>query len=133
MGMLRILCLVVLFSVLSTLTAFGAGDDVVVVTKNDNGRQISVPEGRTVEIRMEQPGATGYSWEIVGLDETHFKLVSSDSKPLKEGPIAGGPVLKTWRLKAVKKGEAELKMYNYRVWEGLDKAVDKFNLKIKIN
>lgn len=133
MGMLRVLCLVTLIFVSTAFPAIGGGTDSVVVTKNDNGKDISVSEGKTIEIRMEQPAATGYAWEIIGLDETHLKLLAFDSKPLKEGPIAGGPVRKTWRLKAIKKGQTELRMYNYRTWEGLDKAVGTFNLKIKIN
>lgn len=132
MGTLKILCLATLIFISNVIPAIGGGNDGVLVTKSDNGKEITLPEGKTIEIRMEQPAATGYSWEIVGLDETHLQLLSSDSKPLKKGPLAGGPVQKTWRLKAIRKGQVELKMYNYRSWEGLDKAVEKFNLKITI-
>jgi predicted secreted protein len=130
----KILLLLTFFVFSSVALAFaGSGSGAVIVTKDDNGKEISVPQGGIVEIRMEFPAGTGYSWEITDLDKNYLKLLDVSGKPLKEGPIAGGPVQKTWRIRAVSKGQTELKMYYYRVWEGLEKAADKFQLRIRIS
>ena len=130
----KILPLLAVFILAFVLTAFGRSvSNAVIVTKDDNGKEISIPQGGIVEIRQEYPAGTGYSWEITDMDKSLLELLDVTTKPIKEGPVAGGPILKTWRIKAVGKGETELKMYYYRVWEGLEKAPDKFLLRIRIS
>ncbi len=104
-----------------------------IVHSADSGKQISIREGEILEIRLEQAGATGYSWEIIEMDERRLKVLSSDLVPIREGIVLGGPVVMTWRLKALKKGRTELKASLYRSWEGLGKAARHFSLKIDIN
>ena len=103
-----------------------------VITKDDDGKEIIVPEGAIVEARLEQHGGTGYLWQIVGLDETHLKVLESTETPLKEGKIVGGPLLKTWQIQAVKAGQTELRIVLYRPWEGPEKAAQSFRVKILI-
>jgi predicted secreted protein len=104
----------------------------VVITKEDNGKDIAVPKGAIFEVRLEHSGGTGYLWEIVEPDETHLRVLDSTEIPLKEGRILGGPLLKTWKIKAVKVGQADLKVLLYRPWEGTEKAVDSLQVKIQI-
>jgi predicted secreted protein len=134
MELFKILLLLIFFVFLSVPSALGAsGTSTVTVSKADNGKEITVPKGGVIEVQMEFPAGTGYSWEIIDLDKEHLELLDVGSKPLKEGPIAGGPVLKTWRLKAVGTGRTELKMYYYRVWEGLENAAEKFQVRVRIS
>ena len=133
MELSKILLLLTLLAFLSVIPASAASETgTVTVTKNDSGKEISIPQGGIVEIQMEYPAATGFSWEITDLDKKHLEVIDVGTKSLKEGPIAGGPMLKTWRIKAVAKGRTELKMYYYRSWEGLEKSADKFRLTIKV-
>ena len=94
------------------------------ITKEDNGKEIAVPEGEIFEVRLEHAGGTGYLWQIVEPDETHLRVLESTEIPLKEGRIVGGPLLKTWKIKAVKAGHTDLKILLYRPWEGTGKAAD---------
>jgi predicted secreted protein len=114
-------------------SAAGPQTKAVVITKNDDGKEISVPEGAIVEVRLEQHGGTGYLWQIVGLDQTHLKVLNSTETPLRGGRIVGGPLLKTWQIQAVKPGQTDLKMLLYRPWEGAQKAAESFQVKIVIN
>jgi predicted secreted protein len=133
MEMSKIFLLLTLFALLSAVPAFAASEPgAVIVTKKDNGKEISVPQGGVVEIQMEYPAATGYSWEITDLDKNLLEVLDVGTRSLKEGKIVGGPILKTWRIKAARKGQTELKMYYYRSWEGLENAADKFHLRIRI-
>jgi predicted secreted protein len=113
-------------------SAQGPGPKTVVITKEDNGKDIAVPKGAIFEVRLEHSGGTGYLWEIVEPDETHLRVLDSTEIPLKEGRILGGPLLKTWKIKAVKVGQADLKVLLYRPWEGTEKAVDSLQVKIQI-
>jgi predicted secreted protein len=113
-------------------SARGPEAKTAVITKEDNGKEIAVPEGAIFEVRLEHSGGTGYMWQIVEPDETHLKVLESTEIPLREGRIAGGPLLKTWKIKAVKVGQADLKILLYRPWEGTEKAADSLQVKIQI-
>ena len=113
-------------------SAQGPRPKTVVITKEDNGKQIVVPEGEIFEIHLEHAGGTGYGWEIVEPDETHLKVLHSTEVPLRDERILGGPLLKTWKIKAVKVGQADLKILLYRPWEGPEKAVDSLQVEIQI-
>ncbi len=109
----------------------GGVEPQTVVRKADNGKEITVSAGEVFEIRLERSGGTGYSWEIINPDKTYLKVLSSTDTPLKDG-LLGGPMLKKWRIKAVKAGNTELKILLYRSWEGIEKAADSFQVKIEI-
>ncbi len=118
---------------LAGLASTGNSEAVaVVITKADDGKEITVPEGAILEVRLEQSAGTGYSWEIVDLDEMHLKVLESTDTALKQGLIVGGPLIKTWQIQAVKEGQTELKILLYRHWEGIGKAVDRLQVKIRI-
>ncbi len=113
-------------------SAQGPEPKTEVITQQDNGKEIAVPEGAVFEVHLQQAGGTGYLWQIVEPDETHLKVLDSAETPLKEGRIVGGPLLKTWKIKAVKAGHTHLKMLLYRPWEGTQKTADSFEVKIQI-
>jgi predicted secreted protein len=133
MGPFRILLFLAIFVSSFVAAAFAASEPgEVIVTKNDNGKEISVPQGGVVQINMQYPAGTGYSWEIADLDKSRLEVLDVSTKPLKEGQIMGGPILQTWRIKAIAKGGTQLKMYYYRSWEGLGKAADEFEITIRV-
>jgi predicted secreted protein len=103
-----------------------------VITKEDNGKEITIPQGDIFEVRLQQHGGTGYLWQIVDPDETHLKVLESTEAPLKQEGIMGGPLLRTWKIKAAKAGQTNLKILLYRPWEGTGKAAESFAVKIQI-
>ena len=127
---------IALVLVLLPCAAFAAGggqvSKVMTVGSEKNGGQISIPEGSVLEVKLQQPGATGYSWEVVNLDQSRLQLVDSSSNPVKSGPVLGGPLLKKWHFKAVGKGQTELRISLYRPWEGVDKAADNYVVLVQI-
>jgi predicted secreted protein len=127
-----VLMLVLILPVAAFASEGVAEGSGTVITKEDNGKEITAPEGATFEVRLEQAGATGYLWQIVDPDEVHLKVLESNTTPLKGEKIVGGPLLVTWKLKAVKAGRADLKILLYRPWEGIQKAADSFQVRINI-
>ncbi len=91
----RIFLLIVLVLLLfaGLASAQGPGPKTVVITKEDNGKEIAVPKGAIFEVRLEHAGGTGYLWEIVEPDETHLKVLGSTEIPLKNERIARRAVI----------------------------------------
>ena len=127
-----VLFIAILFLPFAGLASVAGAEPKTVITKADNGKEISVSEGEIFEVRLERSGGTGYSWEIVDPDKTRLKVLSSTDTTLKEGRIVGGPLLTKWQVKAVKAGNTELKIALYRPWEGIEKAAERFQVNIQI-
>jgi predicted secreted protein len=106
------------------------GGSVISVNIRDNGREIRVKKGKVIEIELKTLGTAGYSWFFDGLESEYFEVGSEKTKPLSER--MGAPVAMVWQVRAKKAGTANIDMYNYRVWEGKGKAVNRFSLKVII-
>lgn len=110
-----------------------SGTETVNVNKAFNGREIKVRAGGLIRLDLEELGAAGYTWTIQDLDREHFEILSvqtGDAPPPSD--VTGAPVIKTWLIRATKKGKSELKFIHYRPWEGEKNAVDSFVLKVRI-
>jgi predicted secreted protein len=109
-----------------------AGEPII-ITKQDQNREIIVKAGTVFQIQLEEKGGTGYAWEFEKFNSEYFELIKVETKNIakKEG-CTGNPIIKIWHLKAIKKGPAELTMYYYRPWEDKNRAADKFHIRLKI-
>ena len=101
-----------------------------IITKQDDGKEIQITAGGTFEIQLEELGSAGYTWQVDEINSDYIQLVSSDTKPTSD--LIGAPVLGTWKFKALKNGQTEIKMDYFRPWEGKESAVDHFSIKILI-
>lgn len=114
-------------------TSFGS--ETLTVNKWFNGKEIHVRSGDVIRVELEELGAAGYVWEIQDLDTAHFEVLSEKAaeRQRQEGAMAvGGSVLKIWLIKAKEAGEAELRLYHHRIWEGKENRGDTFSLKVEI-
>ena len=90
---------------------------VVVITDQDNGKDIDLPAGGTLVLRLTSNPSTGYSWAIKG-DPSPLKLVKSSTKKTgQNGHAVGAPVTQEFRLTAVSAGMASLTLEYRRPWE----------------
>ncbi len=108
------------------------GGEKLELTINDNNREMQVNFGDVLNVELKTQGGTGYSWYIDELDETHLKLINTKTKEITPKNIAGGPVFGIWSFKAIAPGETILRMLCYRVWEGKEYAIKKFEVKLHI-
>lgn len=115
------------------LFSFSQAEATMIITRQDQEKEIIIQAGTIFQIQLEEKGGTGYTWEFDTLNNEYFELLNVATKNIlrKEG-YTGNPVIKIWHLKALKKGPAELTLYYYRPWEDKSKAVDKFHIKLKI-
>ena len=121
-----------LFFILIPLSAALAGEAMITITRAHQGQEIKVPAGALFRLVLEEPGATGYTWEIIDLDQEYLEVLRVDTTGPREPGFTGGPITKTFELQAKKKGAATLKLARYRPWEGKDKAVDRCHFNILI-
>lgn len=107
--------------------------ETVTVNKDFNKREIKVRVGGMIRVNLEEQGTTGYVWKVQNLDEEHFEIVNGQTKDTPEpSEITGAPITKTWLVRAKKAGQSELKLINYRPWEGEKSPADTFVLRVRI-
>ena len=108
-------------------------DETVIVNKEFNGREIKVKAGGVIRIDLEELGSAGYSWMVQDFDGELFEVLSVRTEsPPPPSDITGKPVVRTWMIQAKKAGKGEIKILQYRPWEGKEKAVGSFFLKVRI-
>jgi predicted secreted protein len=121
---------------LSDGVAFGEeriGDGkIVVLNKQDSGKQIDVKTGEVVQVELEAIGTAGYQWFVESLDQEILRLISEGTKVLHSESL-GSPVLMVWKFEVIKEGSTEIKMNHYRSWEGKEHSTDHFEVKINVH
>lgn len=104
----------------------------MVLTKEQNGQEITVKMGDVIQVELESLGGAGYVWAFESLEKEYFESLRTGNKSLQKVGLEGAPVTKIWYLKARKRGETMITMYHFRAWEGKDKAIEKFKVKVHI-
>ena len=108
-----------------------------ILTMEDSGKEVALGLGETIKVSLKFSGGTGYLWYMDGLDESHLKLIDEevvDNSPgnLEKAPVVGGSRVDTRSFKAVAPGDAVLRLLEYRNWEGKERAINKFEVKLHI-
>jgi inhibitor of cysteine peptidase len=115
------------------LVAFGASvmlpSQSVAATAGDNGKTITVNEGVSIKVSLDENPTTGYSWNetvTAGLTVVDSKYVSSGS-----GMMGAGGVHE-WTLKATGKGQQQFSAVYKRPWEPIAGNETTFALNISV-
>jgi predicted secreted protein len=108
------------------------GANVVILQKEDSGREVVMKSGDVIQIELSGSGGTGYWWYVTKMDSKYAELVSEETNPPPDKKLLGGPTKGIWRFKAKEPGKTDLIMKYYRVWEGPEKAVDEFSVILNI-
>lgn len=106
----------------------------IIVDTTAKGKKIEVNRGDELQIELKSIVGTGYKWYLIDLDHDFFELISEETiVPEAKGDMISGPVIGIWKLKAKKLGFTRIKMLHYRIWEGMDNAIDQFEIEVNIN
>ena len=100
-----------------------------------NGKEIIVPAGELLVINLESNPTTGFRWElsqpankgVLALIQNEYQ---SDKPDKQDTPVAGAGGTEIWTFEAVSAGETTIAMEYSRPWEGGEKGVNTFNLKV---
>ena len=112
----------VVFSFFLALALFsGCGTHGIQVTDADNGKQITVQSGQVVTVTLESNPTTGYSWQVLEIDDAI--LVQDGDPEYKQtsgtGGLVGAGGTETFRFKTVGTGETTLSLGYMRPWESV--------------
>jgi predicted secreted protein len=109
-----------------------SGSEMIRLTQNDNGKELTVPLGAVIQIELSAAGGTGYLWQFDDLDREHFELLKTETVKDEKPGLIGAPTVMRWQVKTRQQGQADLKLYYFRPWEGKDKAADQFVIRVRI-
>jgi predicted secreted protein len=127
----QVLFLVTTVFLLSLIATSPAGWKTT-LTKEQNGQEITVKTGDVILVELESLGGAGYVWAFESLEKEYFESLKDANRSVAKSGLEGAPVMKTWSLKTRKPGETLITMYYFRAWEGREKAIDKFMVKVHI-
>jgi inhibitor of cysteine peptidase len=103
---------------------------VVTITDEDHGKDIDLPAGDTLVVRLKGNPSTGYSWAIKGDPSPLWLVKSSTKKTSQSGHTAGAPAVQEFRLTAVTAGMASLTLEYRRPWEYTAAPARTFQVKV---
>ena len=106
--------------------------EMIRLTQNDNGKELTVPLGAVIQIELAAAGGTGYLWQFDDLDREHFELLKTETVKDEKPGLIGAPTVMRWQVKTRRQGRADLKLDYFRPWEGKDKAADQFVIRVRI-
>lgn len=106
----------------------------IAITEADNGRTVTVTEGRDVIVRLPSNPTTGYTWQVVSTDPT-FGYPSKTFIPGSAATGSGGIEQFTWKTKSFRPmvGAHTVAMEYRRPWENRPLKTFRFTVKIVPN
>lgn len=106
----------------------------VLLDIHSSGKKIEANVGSEIQVELQGIGGTGYSWYLDSLTPDFFERISEEIKGVnkRKDDMTGSPVQYSWRFKAKKPGTVTIRMDYYRIWEGKEKAIQRFEVTVDI-
>lgn len=124
----------VLIALMLILALFnGCGDQDKLITASDNGSEIRLRTGETLTVRLDSNPTTGYSWQVMEIDNT---VLGQEGDPEYKadpgsGGLAGAGGEETTRFKALGAGKTTLTLGYMRPWEDLP-PIETFRIQVVV-
>lgn len=87
-----------------------------VFDESSNGREFTLAQGQTFQIRLEENPTAGYLWELAA-DAAPTCTLISDSYEAPAGHVPGRPGLHSWTFRTHQAGKATIQLVMRRSWE----------------
>jgi predicted secreted protein len=113
---------------------FGHASNKMLLDESWNGKRIELKIGDEIRIELQGTGATGYTWHFARLDHDLFQLLKEERRGEENRGrgFVGTPTRHSWVLKAKKPGSTVINLGYYRIWEGEDKAIRRFEVEVEV-
>jgi len=106
----------------------------VVLGRADSGRPVHLGVGDRLTVELSESPTTGYAWSVVapaeGLSLLSDEFLAPDAAP---GTVGRGGRRRLVYQAVRPVPEAQLLMVLMRPWEGVDAAVDRFSVPVRID
>ena len=118
----------------SGTSSMTAQPDDVQLTDANNGGQVTVKVGQTINLQLEANPSTGFGWEVSQVDPTLLAQEGDKTyAPASQNtPVAGGGGWEYFRFTVQQKGETTLRLIYHRAWEKGIEPAKTFEVKIQI-
>ena len=118
----------------STASSKTTQPDEVQLTDANNGGQVTVKVGQTINLQLDANPSTGFGWEVSQLDTTMLaqKGDKTYAPSSQNKPLAGGGGWEYFHFTMQQKGETTLKLIYHRSWEKGVEPAKTFEVKIQI-
>ena len=106
-----------------------------IIAENYNGKTIQIKQGDSIFLRLKENPGTGYSWQLSlskGLSLLSTEYYPPDSSKSGQRLIVGAAGLHSWTIKAIAKGNQQVKGTYRRSWEKETGREQTFILNIKV-
>ncbi|MEW6366986.1 MAG: protease inhibitor I42 family protein [Acidobacteriota bacterium] len=103
---------------------------VVRVRAEDNGTLVDMPLGTALEVALDCNPSTGYSWEVLQMDEAVLK--QGETATRGESDLVGAPGRCIIRFHSIGMGTSVLKLGYRRPWEKDAKPVKVFEIAVNV-
>ncbi len=90
------------------------GTSSIQLTQKDSGKQVTVPQGGTLEIVLDQNASTGYSWQLLSVNDGILRLLSN--KPTGVSAVPGAPSKETFKFQTVGSGLSTVVRIGHKQW-----------------
>jgi inhibitor of cysteine peptidase len=89
---------------------------VSIVTEADNGREVTLSRGDTLEVSLPATSGTGYTWQAAPIADALVKPVG-DMKFKIDNEMPGAPGHQIFRFSVEASGTGSIEMHYLRPWE----------------
>lgn len=103
---------------------------VVQLTENNNGQPTTVQVGQTLNIDLDENASTGYTWAIDSYDEKILESLGSTPR-YSSGPVGSGGQV-TFTFRGIADGTGQIRLKNWREWEGDGSVVKRFETTVTV-
>ncbi len=100
------------------------------VDESQNGSEIKLRVGETLEIRLSENPTTGFRWALQSSGAPACIPVKDYYEPSARAPGAGGG--HRWRFQAKQVGEGRIEIRYRRAWERQGAAARTYSLRVRV-
>lgn len=100
------------------------------VDETFNGKEVELPVGETIEVRLPENRTTGYQWVLESSAKAVSSLLNDEVEP---GSLMGGPGIHHWYFRTDRAGSGHIKLSYRRPWEETEKPQRTFELDIRVS
>ena len=101
-----------------------------IIIETDNNRTIDIRPGDTAHITLPENATTGYRWAIDHYDEEIINLLDSEPHYTAGGVGSGGNI--DFVFQGKKAGTGEIRLKNWRSWEGESSVITRFRILLHV-
>ena len=101
--------------------------DEIVLTRDDNGSNLSLDVGDIVKVILQENPTTGYTWQVDGQLPIQLKESMDQQKKTYKGS-AGGAGKRILSYQVESKGSGMLSLKYWQPWSGDESITERFTI-----